>query len=256
MVGLPLVVSTVGLVASSTHLGTPANALYVATGIGRSPLSNEVACALAFLAVTGVFWLYSFAKEPNELVMKVFSVVVALLGLVCVGGISMAYNQETIATWATWFTPVGIWLGGLAAGVPLFLLVVYLSHACESLGRFEPMLLGVGIVAFVANTAVSVIQYLSVSALANEILSVHELAPHFPAYIAAYVLCTALAYVLCGSVLMTRTRKLSQVDGEAAQGVSRKRGSRLLIATVLGLIGFLALRFAFYMIHMTVGISL
>lgn len=39
---IPLLVSMVGLVASATHLGTPANALYVLTGVGRSPLSNEV----------------------------------------------------------------------------------------------------------------------------------------------------------------------------------------------------------------------
>ena len=40
---IPLVVTMVGLVASATHLGNPDNALYVIAGIGRSPLSTEVA---------------------------------------------------------------------------------------------------------------------------------------------------------------------------------------------------------------------
>ena len=42
---IPLVVTMVGLVASATHLGNPANALYVFLHVGSSPLSNEVVSA-------------------------------------------------------------------------------------------------------------------------------------------------------------------------------------------------------------------
>ena len=42
---IPLVVTMVGLVASATHLGNPANALYVFLHFGSSPLSNEVVSA-------------------------------------------------------------------------------------------------------------------------------------------------------------------------------------------------------------------
>ena len=45
---IPLIVTMVGLVASATHLGHPDNALYVIAGIGRSPLSTEVAGAVVF----------------------------------------------------------------------------------------------------------------------------------------------------------------------------------------------------------------
>lgn len=62
---LPLVVAMVGLIASATHLGNPSNALYVFTGVGRSPLSAEVFAAVIFLAQAGVFWLYSFAERPR-----------------------------------------------------------------------------------------------------------------------------------------------------------------------------------------------
>ncbi len=62
---LPLLVAMVGLVASATHLGNPANALYVFTGVGRSPLSTEVFAAVIFLALAGVYWLYSFAEHPR-----------------------------------------------------------------------------------------------------------------------------------------------------------------------------------------------
>ena len=55
----------VGLVASATHLGNPANALYVFTGVGRCPLSTEVFAAVIFLALAGVYLLYSFVEHPR-----------------------------------------------------------------------------------------------------------------------------------------------------------------------------------------------
>ncbi|MFR1640267.1 MAG: DmsC/YnfH family molybdoenzyme membrane anchor subunit [Eggerthellaceae bacterium] len=51
--------------AASTHLGNPANALFVFLGVGRSPLSNEVFCAVVFLPLAGVYWLY---RSPSVLV--------------------------------------------------------------------------------------------------------------------------------------------------------------------------------------------
>ena len=60
---VPLVLAITGLIASATHLGTPANALYVITGIGRSPLSNEVVAAVVFLALGGIYWILSFRDD-------------------------------------------------------------------------------------------------------------------------------------------------------------------------------------------------
>ena len=53
---VPLVLAISGLIASATHLGTPANALYVITGIGRSPLSNEVVAAVAYSVPSVPTW--------------------------------------------------------------------------------------------------------------------------------------------------------------------------------------------------------
>ena len=53
---IPLVVTMVGLVASATHLGNPANALYVFLHVGSSPLSNEVVSAVGLLACSGCCW--------------------------------------------------------------------------------------------------------------------------------------------------------------------------------------------------------
>lgn len=60
---IPLIAAMVGLIASATHLGSPANALYVLLGVGRSPLSNEVFCAGLFLASCGLYWLFCFTEK-------------------------------------------------------------------------------------------------------------------------------------------------------------------------------------------------
>lgn len=68
---IPLALAITGLIASATHLGTPANALYVISGIGRSPLSNEVVAAVAFLAIGGVYWIASFRDDMPKLVRRI-----------------------------------------------------------------------------------------------------------------------------------------------------------------------------------------
>lgn len=78
---IPLVASMVGLVASATHLGTPANALYALTGVGRSPLSNEVACTVAFLTPGGLHWLYSFSLHVHRGLQQAWCAAVAASGV-------------------------------------------------------------------------------------------------------------------------------------------------------------------------------
>ena len=68
MIALPFSVVLVGFIASATHLGTPANALHVFSGIGRSPLSNEVMGAVTFLLLAGSYWMMAFKEHfPDTL---------------------------------------------------------------------------------------------------------------------------------------------------------------------------------------------
>ena len=60
---IPLVVTMVGLVASATHLGNPANALYVFLHVGSSPLSNEVVSAVGLLACSGNSFYCRFPEK-------------------------------------------------------------------------------------------------------------------------------------------------------------------------------------------------
>ena len=105
---VPIVVTIVGLVASTSHLGSPANALYVMCGVGRSPLSNEVASAVLFLGVAGLYWAYSFAEHPRVAVQRMWLVAIAATAAVFVGFVAIAYSHETIVTWNTPYVPVSL----------------------------------------------------------------------------------------------------------------------------------------------------
>ena len=97
---LPLLVAMVGLVASATHLGNPANALYVFTGVGRSPLSTEVFAAVIFLALAGVYWLYSFAEHPRVGLQRILLVAIDVAIVAFVIAVAFAYNVDVIITWS------------------------------------------------------------------------------------------------------------------------------------------------------------
>ena len=256
MMGLPLVIATVGLVASSTHLGTPSNALYVLTGVGRSPLSNEVVCTILFLATTGAFWLYSFSASSRAWLLCLGEAAVAALGLLCVGGISLAYNQDTIVTWAMWHTPATIWLGGLGASVPLFLLTAHLAHAQDALGRAIVLSFVVGAASCVACAVCAGLQWNAVAGMQNELLSVSELAPQNAFFAVAYVALSIAAYVMCSRQAVSGLA-VSPDSGSGLQARTvRGSGGGFLLASLLALLALFTLRFAFYAVHMTVGISL
>lgn len=119
---LPLVVTMVGLIASATHLGNPSNALYVFTGVGRSPLSTEVFAAVIFLALAGVFWLYSFAERPHVGLQRGLLAAIDVAIVAFVVAVAFAYNVDTILTWSLPLVPVSLLLNALLGG-PLLALV-------------------------------------------------------------------------------------------------------------------------------------
>lgn len=113
---VPLTVTWLGFIASATHLGMPSNALYVVTGMGRSPLSNEVAAVVGFLFFSGLFWLYTFRLRYKLVLAKTLLAAAMLFAFAGVGFSSNAYAIGTIPSWDAWYTPANLWLSGLAGG--------------------------------------------------------------------------------------------------------------------------------------------
>lgn len=134
---LPLAITMVGLIASATHLGNPANALYVFAGVGRSPLSTEVFCAVIFLALAGIYWLYSFAEVPRIKLQRILLIITDISALLFVVATAYAYNVSTIPTWNLPLVPVSLLLNAFVGGpvVTLFCFAATMHTSSSSLAN-------------------------------------------------------------------------------------------------------------------------
>ena len=233
---LPLAITMVGLIASATHLGNPSNALYVFTGVGRSPLSTEVFCAVIFLALAGMYWLYSFALEPRRGLQRVLLVAIDGAAVVFVIATAYAYSVDTILTWNLPLAPVSLLLNALVGG-PLLALAGFAAVGYRPWTRPLVALSGA---ALVANVTVYGCLGTQLASMANEMASVTDLVAGFPIYVGVFVLLAG-----AGVVIAWRSR--------GREG--RPLVTRLAVATACALVGIFLMRFTFYMAHLTVGLG-
>ena len=240
-VSVPLVVSMVGLVASATHLGNPANALYVFVGVGRSPLSTEVFCAVVFLALAGVYWLYSFAERPRRGLQRGWMGALIVASGAFVTSVAFAYAADTIVSWDTWHVPANLWLNALVGGPLLALLGLRLARFAPADSLFGRVLVGMAVVALALNVGGYVLQGADLPGLRNAFVSAAGLVPSFGVLVAVFGVCGVLGIGLDGWALFVKRRPLSVVRASAA--------------CVLAFAGIFAMRFAFYMMHLTVGLG-
>ena len=237
---IPLVVSMAGLVASATHLGNPANALYVFLGVGRSPLSTEVFCAVVFLALAGLYWLYAFAEHPRPGLQRAWLAAAMAAGVVFVVAIAFAYAAETIVSWYTVYVPLNVLLNSLVGG-PVLAVAGLCAAGCEAAqGRRGRAYVAVAAVALAANVVSFGLQSADLPVIENSFTTAANLVPYYGAMIAAF---GTLGLAAVG------------VDAAALWGRARLTLFRASAASVLALAGIFVMRFAFYMMHMTVGLG-
>ena len=241
---LPLVIAMVGLVASATHLGNPSNALYVFTGVGRSPLSTEVGCAVAFLALAGIYWLYSFAERPRTGLQRGLLAAIDVAIVAFVAAVAFAYHVDTIVTWSLPLVPVSLGLNALVGG-PLIALV---GFALAQWPASRTALCGLAAGALVANTVVYAVLGAWLQPLANELATVEQLVPAYPAFVAAFILLGA-----CGIALSWRAA--GEAAAAPAVAAEPRRVVGLSAGALLALAGIFVMRFVFYMTHLTVGLG-
>ena len=238
---IPFLVTLVGLVASATHLGNPDNALYVFSRVGRSPLSNEVFAAVVFLSASGLHWLYQFAEHARPRVLNMLMGVAALASLAFVASVALAYASRTVVTWDTPFVPVALCLNALVGGPVLAVAGLRFARWSPLAGRAGWALLALSLAALVANAGVYAAQGASVLAMRNHLVSVEQLVPAYGAMTVAFCVLAA-AGLAVDAVSFAREHRVA-LCGAA-------------VASALVFAGIFVMRFAFYMMHMTYGISL
>lgn len=235
---VPYTFVLVGFIASATHLGTPSNALHVFSGVGRSPLSNEVLCAVIFLFAAGSHWMFSFKESFPAVLSRIWLALSCIAGIVFVAMTSTAYSVDSVITWDTWFTPMNLWLSALLAGPAIGVL----ACACARLEapRFFLVLVLLSLAALVVGSIILFMHNESLEDVANYLLSASELVPTYFAMIIVHCLCGGAGIVL--ALLSLR------------KGVARKHRLLLLtLACVLLTAAVLIPRAAFYELHMTPG---
>lgn len=251
---IPLVVTMVGLVASATHLGNPANALYVFLHFGSSPLSNEVVSAVGLLACSGLYWLYSFSVKPFAWLQRLLLAMIAATGIVFVAMVSLAYSVDTIVTWSLPMVPISLWLNALVGGPLLAAITLYAAQWCALAGRFGLLLMTVSFIALAANMVAYIVQGRLLNGVANSVVAAADLVPHYHTMLLAFALMCFAGCVLAAFTMHTVSRE-AVVHGGGELALSRRVLVRLLVACLLVFAGIFVMRFAFYMMHLTVGLA-
>lgn len=234
---VPLSAAIVGLVASATQLGTPANVLNVFNHLGVSPLSNEAFFSALFLLVAGVYWLVTFYEVLSLTLLRMWLGAACAAALAMVGGISCAYSMYTIPLWNSPLVPINLWCSGLFGGALLALIALrYSSLGCSQ--RDLRIGLGVAAGALVVEVACCLLQNALLAGLSNAVVHAVDLVPDYPLMIAACA-------VLGSASLVGLARFLPQRGWHNYVGVSA--------SVTAGFIGIFLVRMAFYGLHMTSG---
>ncbi len=238
MTALPFSVVLVGFIASATHLGAPANALHVFSGVGRSPLSNEVLAAVVFLFLNGSYWMMAFKERFPDSAAKPWLVLASAAGVALIACTSVAYAVRTVPTWNAPFTPANLVLGALLAGPVLGML--FLGAARVRPRALETALAAIAGIALAAGCVVLGAHAASLGSIANSEFAASSLVPDYGAAIVAHAALGAAGVAT------------------AAWSMRRGQSERLAlalraVASVLVLAAVFVTRLCFYHLHMTVG---
>lgn len=239
MTAVPVAVLLVGFVAAFFHLASPLNAPSVLAGIGRSPLSNEIAVGSVFVIAALLFWILGLMGKLGEGARKGFGLVVALLAVVFAVFTGMAYMMGTIVSWNTPLASIEILGAALLGGALLGAGVLSLAKADDFEGAHAVRLVVfmIGLAGFVAAAVAAFGHAEYVSGLVGGIVSGSALvAPAVPYLVGALVLGIVAVACLC------------------AVSFGKPSISLALVGAVLAIAAQLLVRLAFYAFQMSVGL--
>lgn len=234
---VPIASCMVGLIASATHLGTPGNALYVLTGAGRSPLSNEVLAAVAFLSLAWLFWLTTFTKGMPPAAKKIWLAAASVAAFWLVSRISVVYSIPTIPTWDSPYVPASLWSTALTTS-PLLCCASFALAKDDTPKACVWLLFAVGLLSSLASVAVLAMQGAELAGIRDSYRTADALVPYYGACIAAFG-ALALSGYGANVACLLKSRRLSAVP--------------TCIGLALAVFAAIVVRVPFYAMHMTVG---
>ena len=231
---LPFLVSCVGFVAAAAHTANAMNGVYAFTGLGTSPLTNEIAVGVVFMVVALIYVIMGLAGKLGAK-RKPFAIVTAVLGVVFALFVGMAYWVSTVPTWNTILVPLEILGFALVTGPAVY-------------GLMEG-----------GNPLSGASKALSVLTIIGAVLAVVTVAAHLamtagmqnPVASGATIVSTVLPYAVCGLVLVVIAAVLL-VRG-FAKGMTRGLAGGAAACAAVGV--FLA-RLSFYAMYLSIGVTL
>ena len=219
---VPFVVAAIGFIASMAHAANPAHAFGIFTGLGSSPLSNEVCIGMVFMLVALVYVILALAGKLGG-ARKGLAIVVAVLGAVFALFVGAAYMIPTVQSWDSVLVPLQMLGFALAGGVALGALVLtYVAIAGGVLAL-------VGIIGFAA----------MVSGQANAVQA------------GSALLGVAAPCLVIGTILIVVS--VVEVVLACRKGMASAAAIR---ATVEGIVGVFLVRLAFYALYLSVGVTM
>ena len=143
------------------------------------------------------------------------------------------------------YVPLNLWLNALVGGPVLALVGLRAARWEPACGRFGRAALALSTAAFAANLVSFGLQSASLPFIENAFLAASDLVPYYGLMIAAFGVLALAGIGLDAQALLGRT-----------QGGGRQLGvARAAAACALVLAGIFVMRFAFYMMHLTVGLG-
>ena len=99
---LPLIFIAVGAMASATHLGQPLRAFNALFGLGRSPISNEIAMMICYGLMT-LLLAVAVMQQKLSWLRRIY-LAGAGFGLLLIIAMTSVYWLETVDSWNHWTT--------------------------------------------------------------------------------------------------------------------------------------------------------
>lgn len=229
----------VGFIASLFHLTNPMNGFGIFSGLGTSPLSNEVVVGIVFVVLALVYCVLAVMGKLAEGARKGFAAVVAVAAVVLCVFTGMAYMMVTIASWNTFLVPVQILGFGLIGGAALGSFIVSLGGGAAKLaeGSAKTALIAVAAIGLVAGIGGLAGMAGATSGMANAMFAGADLVSAAMPFIIIAAIALVVACVCV--VMFVRGKNAAMMSG---------------IAVVCAFVGILCARFAFYAMELSVGL--